>query len=499
VPFQVFVSYASLDDVAPPGGNAGFVTTFVDQLRWDLNQRKPIPEIWRDNDGRIKPSDQFNDVIQKGIEASNVLLVVLSDNWMDSKYCRKELDLFESVQGAAEVKAHIIVAAKHDMDPNARDARLQGQTAYKFYDDSDPEKPEYFMRGRREQLSLAVEKIANDIRSRLLAHDPTEHRKGPAPKSSGKIYLSKPASDMTLAYAGLVEELQGHNYLVSPEPEESIPLDSTAAATRFIDESLEGADVSIHLLGEKPGLATDDVQATPIVKLQMMRAASHAANDGEFQRVIWAPKVLSETTDRDPLAVMADFDAMLPTDAIDGSELSKFREFVIQRLAERAGPRPIEIGEIEGPKVYIYYRREDEDYALSVAEALLARQIEPHFPIFDGADTEITDWHKRQLVECDAVVVCWADAGEVWVSQQTPEWKDWRKLGRDKNFVCRGVIAGPPSERKQSYFKKFNLKLLPANEIDILLNLTAREKPVPEDFENLVELLKPVKAGETPA
>ena len=128
--FQVFVSYASLDDVAPPSGGDGFVTTLVRYLKFDLEQRKPTPEIWRDRDGKIKPSDQFNEIIQAGIDRSDLLLVVLSDNWMASEYCSKELALFgQKTKEVSSAKKRIIVAAKHDLKPEHRPELLQGQTA----------------------------------------------------------------------------------------------------------------------------------------------------------------------------------------------------------------------------------------------------------------------------------------------------------------------------------------------------------------------------------
>ena len=500
--FQVFVSYASRDDTAPPGGGDGFVTTFVKYLKFDLDQRKPTPEIWRDKDGRIKPSDQFDEVIQKGIAGSGVLLVLMSDNWMDRTYCRKELDLFGQANGGPSAKHRIIVAAKHYMEPQDRPTLLQGQTAYKFYDDEDPEKPEFFMRAKRNELALVIEKIANDLRDRALEHDPTEHREGPAPRqvTGRKIYLAKPATDMRMPYERLVEELQHprRGYVVVPDPNAEIPLDSTGSATAFIDTALDGAEIAIHLLGEKPGRAPDDAEATPIVKLQLTRAALRAAvpaktDAGAFRRLIWAPEILTDQPQaqsdakREPLDVLARFDRKLDTDKVDGSSEIKFTEFVIQHLTNRVLRPSAALDVLESnSRVYVYYRREDEDYALCVADALKKRQVQPIFPIFDDTDAEVTAWHRKQLAECDAVVVCWASAGEVWVTQQTPEWKDWHKLGREKRFTYRGVIAGPPADRKQSYMKKYSMQLLPPNEVDIVLDLSAYDKPPPEALDPLV-------------
>jgi hypothetical protein len=485
--FQVFVSYASLDDDAPPSGGDGFVSLLVRYLDFDFKQRIPRPVIWRDKD-RIRPSDHFDSVIQEGVDASDVLLIVLSDNWLASEFCRHELELFRRKSTATLGRnSPVIVAAKHEVKFAQRPEMLGLQVGYKFFDDNDPHKPEFFLRKNHDAIDLRTQEIAEDVRERMLAEDPTSKRQGSAPAvPRRKIYLAKPAGDMTSTYARLTQELERRGYAVLPPVGLSIPLESTAAATAFVDEALKDAEVSIHLLGDKPGNATDDPLQTPTVKLQLSRAARRAA-DGAFRRLIWAPKILGAASDRDPLAVLQHFDKMVDSDKVDGREESSFVEYVVQHLADRV-PRATTAGvDVIEPNsiVYVYYRREDEDYAYAVADALKKRQVQPTFPIFDDTDDAIEDWHRNKIAECDAIVVCWANAGEVWVSQQTPALKDWTKLGRSKRFSCRGVIAGPPSERKQSYIKKYNKHLLPPNEVDKVLDLTAYFEPPPEALDPL--------------
>jgi len=228
------------------------------------------------------------------------------------------------------------------------------------------------------------------------------------------------------------------------------------------------------------------------VKLQLARSAARAGNgEGSLHRIIWAPKIVANEhgsdpqTERDPLAVLREFGDQLDDDQIDGGELSKFRDYLVQHLSKRVTRDGLleELG--ADSRVYVYYRKEDEDYALEIANTLRQRNIQPLDPVFDGTDAEVSAWHRKRLAECDAVVVCWADAGEVWVRQQTPEWKDWRKLGREKKFACRGVIAGPPGDRKQSYMKKHNMKLLPPDEVDVVLDLTGYRVPPPEALDPL--------------
>ena len=170
----------------------------------------------------------------------------------------------------------------------------------------------------------------------------------------------------------------------------------------------------------------------------------------KLRRIVWAPKVLEEAAtlerkvERDPLAVLAKFNQQLATDKVEGDSLSKFVDFLFQHLDRTAPPREA-LEEIKADlKVYIYHRPEDSDYALSIAKALQQRQIEPVLPALEGDAAELSAFHKQNLLDCDAVLLCWASASEVWVRVTSRELKNWHDLGRGSQFAWRGLVTGPP-------------------------------------------------------
>jgi hypothetical protein len=92
------MSYARDDDLAPPGRDdlKGFVTYLDEQLRYELTllgERRP--KLWRDKRG-IDPADQFDALIVKAIEDSQLLVVMLSRNWLARYWCRRELELLRA-------------------------------------------------------------------------------------------------------------------------------------------------------------------------------------------------------------------------------------------------------------------------------------------------------------------------------------------------------------------------------------------------------------------
>lgn len=502
---QIFVSYARDDDAQPPDSPdaKGFVTYLYDQLQYEFLSGKPRPKVWRDT-RRIGKGDLFDPVIEKALGSSAVLLVVLSRNWMASKYCNQELAHFAEHWGreGKDVRERIVVACKRHVAPNERPPLLQGQQGFAFYalDESDEVAPEaeFFVRGKARDPRYVerVEELARFLLQRA------ERLGGPielsatapsVPPNGRTVYLAKPADDMREAYDRLVKELRGRGYAVVPDPREEIPNNASAAA--WIDAALTGAELSVHLLGERPGYAPEGEER--IVKLQLARAAAkvsaapnaQAVADRAFHRIIWAPKVLQDASrpalERDPAGVLAKFDQQLPADKVEGDTLSKFVDFVIQHLVNTTPPvkREKSLNELKADaRVYLCHSPEDTDYAFDLQAALQDRKIEAVLPVFDGPEPEVRSLHRKNLAECDAVALCWAAASEAWVRAHSSELRDWQGLGRTTRFAYRAVVAGPPPGSRKKYVKR----VFPPSEIDIPLDLTDKERLLPELLDSLI-------------
>jgi hypothetical protein len=392
------------------------------------------------------------------------------------------------------------VAARNQVAPDQVPVLPEGQEGYRFFD-LDPgseagQEHEFFARGqvRDPRYEIRVADLASYLwwaarrlevspsRAEPSSSDPP-HVKGSGAPKGRKVYLAKPAGDMRLAYDRLFRELSGAGYAVLPAPETDIPNDGSAAA--FVDTALAAAELSIHPLGERLGYAPED--APPIVQFQLSRAAERAAVGGGFRRILWAPRFLDDggdtVTERDPLAIVARHDRELENDTVVGDTLSAFAEFLILHLKRTGAPTPRRPDAVaEGAQVYVYHRSEDEDYAVKIAVALRQRKLRPVLPAVDGDLAELADFHRETLRGCQAVVLCWARASEVWARATCREWRSWESLGRREKFAVRGLVAGPPPSSRKTAL----LKLPPENEIDVILNLTALHTPAPEDLAPLV-------------
>ena len=84
----IFMSYAHDDDLtlSPDPDEPGFVSFLDQQLRLklrDLGARQA--NVWRDRN-RIDQGDQFADIIDEGLKRAELLVVVMSPNWMQQPY-----------------------------------------------------------------------------------------------------------------------------------------------------------------------------------------------------------------------------------------------------------------------------------------------------------------------------------------------------------------------------------------------------------------------------
>lgn len=506
---QIFLSYARDDDVSPPLSLhlKGFVTSLFGQLTYEFTNKGPSrPNIWRDQ-REIGRAEQFDQKIEDAIKTSVLLVIVFSDNWLSRPYCRRELESFakhwrEKGESDELIRKRITVVGKRHVAVEQRPLLLQGQESFQFYAmerfGGEEHDREFFKNGeqrdpryvdRIEELSAHLWREA--ARYGLSENDLCDTQTGgPSRKVFGKnrtIYLAKPASDMVEAYDRLTRELVGRGYRVVPGADAEIPDDPTAL--KFVDDALRDAEMSIHLLGEKLGCCPEDLP--PIAKLQLERAEARVAMDGagRFHRLIWAPKQLTQDADatatatmRDPLQTLARFNRQLATDRVYGEALSLFVDFVGQHLTREAPTIETRPQIPVDASVYIHHCEGDEEYAIALKNALEERNVDAELPALGGSEVEIRNFHKKKLMECDAVALCWAHASEVWVRSQTDELKNWRALGRKDPFVFRGVVTGPPPDRRKRNVKQ----LFPRSAIDLVVDLEDRDLPLPELLDNLI-------------
>jgi len=512
----IFISYARKDNEVPPNPEPtakGFVKALREQLEYEFSELDPpTPQIWQDT-SEVDESDQFDPRIEGAVKQADILVVVLSGNWLSSDYCRKELNWFVEARRAAgldeqTVRERIVVVAKKHVDRQLLPEALQGQVGYKFFRFEGKEEAgrevDFFKRGLptgREYTDVIV-KLANKIwrlsRTGLPAAPPPSPAVPAIPKNGRKVYLAKPARDMQAEYVKLFDDLVGNGYEVVPGRDEVVP-DLTPAA--WVDERLQGAELSIHLLGELPGPTPDARDAQPIVKLQMERArrlANHAQPEAglAFRRYVWAPEVwtpeASEGEDGRPVAaeplvrkfadVLARFDdETVHSDLVDDAESATFRKDLLSHLELHPPKLPERQTLTPDSFVYVLCNESDRDFAQNLRKSLKkTRGIDSELPVVGGGTDERNAWHDAQIKKCDEVWLCWANAPDVWVKANAAEF-EWKKLGRQMPFKSRVGVLFPPESKEKVFFHE-----LPPRQLDKVFDVSTQPAEPPPNLDDVL-------------
>ena len=481
----------------------------------------------------MKKRRGFDPKIADAINQSELLLVILSRNWPTRPYCLRELELFlERCKAQGWQARERIVVVRKQMVADGECPELHQVTGktegYNFFRFNGPKReagyelPLYWRGQVRHEL---YHHRCSELSGYLWR---TAKRLGggdPLPPARRTIYLAKPADDMEIAYLRIASDLIVQGHKVVPSPNEDIPEDASAAGV--IEEAMAAADVSIHLLGEE-GVSSPAANALARIQLACAgRIASKPVVRGglkrKFRRIVWAPKISengaggSSVTFRDPISVLNAFDKYLPGDRVLGDVRSGFLNFLRVELAKLdddildqepaeieafksesvelaatvvAKPKTSVLGQEKakaGERIYVYHKKEDREFARTIARWLKQRQKEPILPGIDD-DPDRERLHRKNLIECDAVVLCWAQATDVWTKMQANELRSWTEIGRTREFAYRSLVLGPPP----GVSKFDDLDLPPRSEIDVVLDLT-------RDDQLQLEALMPLLNGIQPS
>ncbi|SAL04302.1 TIR domain protein [Caballeronia arationis] len=90
--YDIFISYAHADDEVPQG--AGTPSGWVSSLAYNLNVGPNVRKKKIYIDHRLKPGDNFSAQLIDKVCACKLLIILLSQNYIDSEWCGKELERF---------------------------------------------------------------------------------------------------------------------------------------------------------------------------------------------------------------------------------------------------------------------------------------------------------------------------------------------------------------------------------------------------------------------
>ncbi|HET9526676.1 MAG TPA: TIR domain-containing protein, partial [Pyrinomonadaceae bacterium] len=285
--YDVFISYGHLDDEDPAGDVKGWVDLLVERLpRLVSNNLGYLPTVWRD-ERSLHGNDLLTAAISEGVTSSLLLIPIVSPRYVQSDWCRRELEAFcqsESPAGAPAFRSRIFKViktpllfhlAKKEPEP------LRELIGYSFYE-MDGDMPVEFgaevAPTKDPRYWTALRRLAWDVSNMLVA---LKHAKdattGPlvmpasqpspsvtvtpsaAQSTNGTkkfVYLAETTSDLITERELVRDELRQRGYGVLPE--EKLPAAELQQIQTAVKEALARCVLSVHLIGKRYGSTPED-------------------------------------------------------------------------------------------------------------------------------------------------------------------------------------------------------------------------------------------------
>ncbi len=455
---DIFISYAHIDNQPLAEGLKGWVEILHERLKIRLGQLLgEEASIWRDR--KLQGNDVFAETLVEKVSEVAILVSIISPRYVKSEWCIRELEEFcrhAQTNGGQLVdnKLPVFKVVKTFIPLQEHPQQLQGTLGYEFYE-YDAE------RGRAKEFSPEVtpqrdiryweklDDLAYDIKQLIETMQQvaaSAERKmaailAPAPTSGKTVYLAETTSDLGEQRDRIKRELQQHGHTVLPDKE--LPLDA-AVLKQAVGGYLAGSDFSVHLLGERYGIIPEGEQKS-VVHLQYDLAA---ARGGQFKRLVWMPSGVQSREERQQ-ALINGF--LLGHEAQKGTEVLQTKledlKTLIHEIAERDDapvPAAAPAGETLGVNLYLICDREDFAAANELAEYLYDQGVDVVLPATEGDETQVYEDHKANLMDCDAVMIYYGRANEIWLRMKMRELQKVAGYGRAAPMLAKALYLGAP-------------------------------------------------------
>lgn len=143
--YDVFVSYAHVDDIPDIDSQPGWVTNLVRKLSIRLAQQlggSDTFKLWMDRkqgDG-LGGNNPIQEKIEGTLQRAAVMVVIMSPAYIKREWCQRELAAFsEAMQKVKLSNGRIFIVERANVDQAERPPQLQNLRGYRFWIDKDGE------------------------------------------------------------------------------------------------------------------------------------------------------------------------------------------------------------------------------------------------------------------------------------------------------------------------------------------------------------------------
>lgn len=463
---DVFISYRHLDNDLLDEQGKGWIDNF--HLRFESVLGEALgyePKIWRDP--RLPGNAYFADVLEERIQKTAVVISILSPGYLQSDWCLGELREFcrlADQTGGLRVgdRMRVYKVVKTHIERDEHPPEFQKQLGYEFYEiDKATQRPVAFGqelgRNRDQRYWGKLDDLAWDVKQVLAIINPRSTTPGLGSvfsRAQGTVYLAQTTRDLSGERDQIKRELQNRGYDILPASELPFISPNYEQAVR---ECVGRAKLSVHLIGGSYGIVPEGAGSRSIVRLQNEIAAERS-RDEAFSRLLWMPVGLAPQEE-----VQAQFIEHLRTDAAtqQGAELlqtplEELKNVIQLRLSSNGQKSDGQPSGDAPAKIYLIFDKRDLEGVLPLNDYLsVDKNYQVLLPLIDDEgldDSQAFEIHKDNLAQCDAVLIYYGNANQVWFEYKRRDLKKIVGLNRKSLLAAEAVyVASPRTAHKQLF------------------------------------------------
>lgn len=417
--YDVFVSYAHMDNAPLAKEDKGWVRTLVDKLkaRADMEVRGKPVEIWMDP--RLAGNRPFEDDILEGLDRSALVLIFMSKRYADSYWCQREQNTFlVKVKQRTNPTSSIFVVEKNKLDDDQKlPDEFLGLPRYQFWSEDNiskrvktfgdpvPKEDEDEYWGELGRLAQELARELSQLRKTLEKEvSKSGDDTGPAQDGGPCVFLAEVTDDLRRKYHEVRSYLEQYGIRILPKaPYDRRDRDAYKVA---VTNELRHCKLFVQLLSGLAGETAGDFRGYPFYQYEIAKPL----NLPLFQ---WRQKDLNMDE--------ADSDGqieLLNLPSVRAEPIDDFKKAVLEAAkAKAAPPQPPRTG-----VVFVNTDACDWSLAEDICQLLSNQGIVTYMPIqrdTPGLTAEqIAQDFEQSLQDCDGLIVVYGASTVPWVRGQ---------------------------------------------------------------------------------
>ncbi len=454
---DLLISYAHIDNSALKQGEEGWISEFHRALEIRLSQLLgEKAKIWRDP--KLKGNDIFSDEILDQFPQIALLVSILSPRYVNSEWCLRELEAFlkaskENIGLKVNNKSRIFKVVKTPIGLEKLPRELQEILGYEFFKiDQNTGNPKEFSsifgveteRNFWDKLDDLAHDICHMLQEVNVTNQPKKGQNLVPSKRTKTVYLAETSYDIHQEREQIRRELLENGYQVLPE--QKLPY-YQPDLNEQIKKDLAASTLSIHLIGANYGVVPEGGEDS--ITVIQNNLAIEQANHGGLSRIMW----LGGGNQPDNVRQL-DFIKNLRNEGLvhDRAELlettlSELKFCLLDMLShDPLQKKSVSINENVTKQLYIICKEADvsKEVLLNIEDHFFEAGFDVITPAFTGEEEALRIDHQENLINCDAVLIFYADDNPLWLRSKIRDLLKIKGYGRSKALASKCIFSCVP-------------------------------------------------------